>query len=319
MIRYIGRRIVGGLATLLALSVLVFVVLVTIPGSIVGSVLGAEGSRDSEIAQQLEETYGLDRNIFVQYFDWLWGVVRGDLGESWRSGRPVIDVIAERLPLTAQVTVGAILVAIVVGVPMGAIAARRKGTVIDHGTRVVALLGAAVPVYLTATLVLLVGSERWSWVPPTGYRSIWDDPWTNLATVITPVLILGLGSAASVSRMTRGAMIDVLGQDFIRTAEAKGIQPLRITVRHGLHNASIPVLTVLGVEAGVLLGGAVVTETVLSLPGVGRLVVDAIGQRDYPVVQGAVLVIAGMFIVINIVTDLLYGLLDPRIRLGGQD
>ena len=319
MMRYIVRRVLGGVATLNALSVLVFIVLVAIPGTIVGSTLGAEGASDSDIAQQLEATYGLDRNVFVQYFDWLWSVIRGDLGESWRSARPVRDVILERLPLTIEITIGAIFVAIIIGVPLGAIAAKRQRTFVDHGARIAALLGAAIPVYLTATLVLLVGSENWGWVPPTGYVAFWSDPIENLATVITPILILGFSSAASISRMTRGAMIDVLSQDFVRAAEAKGLRPMRITIRHGLHNASIPVLTVLGVEAGVLLGGTVLTESVLSLPGVGRLVVDAITQRDYPVVQGTVLMIAGMFIAINIVTDLLYGLLDPRIRLEGDN
>jgi len=316
MLRYLVGRVLGGIGTLLGLSAIVFIFLLLIPGSVVANILGPEGSSSPEAVARLEKEFGLDRPVAVQYLDWLAGAARGDLGDSWRTRLPVSQTILERLPLTAELTVLASLIAVVVGVPLGAIGASRHGRLADHATRVAVLIGSAIPVFLTASLVLIVGSTQFRWVPPTGFVSLWDDPIQNLETVITPAILLGVISAASVARMTRGAMLDVLGRDYVRTAKAKGLRPRRIIGRHVFRNASIPVLTVLGVETGRMLGGAVMTETIFSLPGLGRLVVDSIGKRDFPMVQGAVLVIAAMFIAVNLMTDILYGLADPRVRVG---
>ena len=315
MWRYLAGRILGGIGTLLGLSVIVFVFLLLIPGSVVANILGPEGSASPEVVERLEKEFGLDRPVVVQFADWVAGAAQGDLGTSWRTRLPVSQTILERLPLTAELTVVASLIALLLGVPLGAIGASRRDRLPDHATRFAALLGSAIPVFLSASLVLIVGSTVFRWVPPTGFVPIWENPVQNLETVVTPGILLGVISAASVARMTRGAMLDVLGKDYVRTARAKGLRPGRITGRHVFRNASIPVLTVLGVETGRMLGGAVMTETIFSLPGLGRLVVDSIGKRDFPMVQGAVLVIAAMFIAVNLVTDILYGLADPRVRV----
>jgi peptide/nickel transport system permease protein len=314
MIRFMAWRVANAIGTLFGLSMIVFVILLAIPGSVTQSMLGVEGASTPELALRLEREFGLDRPIYMQFFSWVGNVLRGDLGTSWRTAQPVMDTILDRLPLTAEIALFSIIIALLVGIPLGVIGARNQDRLLDHITRGISLLGAAIPPYISATLILLVGSMWLGWVPPTGYTSLFEDPLRNLSTVITPALVLGLTSAAGIARMTRGAMLDELSQDYVRTAYSKGLHQLSITNRHALRNASIPVLTVVGIEIGVLLGGAVITESVFSIPGLGRLVVDAIAQRDYPMVQGAVLVIAAMFVTINILTDLVYGIIDPRVR-----
>jgi peptide/nickel transport system permease protein len=314
MIRFMAWRVANAIGTLFGLSMIVFVILLAIPGSVTQSMLGVEGASTPELALRLEREFGLDRPFYMQFFSWVGNVLRGDLGTSWRTAQPVMDTILDRLPLTAEIALFSIIIALLVGIPLGVIGARNQDRLLDHITRGISLLGAAIPPYISATLILLVGSMWLGWVPPTGYTSLFEDPLRNLSTVITPALVLGLTSAAGIARMTRGAMLDELSQDYVRTAYSKGLHQLSITNRHALRNASIPVLTVVGIEIGVLLGGAVITESVFSLPGLGRLVVDAIAQRDYPMVQGAVLVIAAMFVTINILTDLVYGIIDPRVR-----
>ncbi|WP_419554522.1 ABC transporter permease [Candidatus Poriferisodalis sp.] len=314
MIRFMAWRVVNGIGTLFGLSTIVFVVLLAIPGNVTQTILGVEGASSPELALRLEREFGLDRPIYVQFFSWVGNVLRADLGTSWRTAEPVMDTILDRLPLTAEIALFSIIIALLVGIPLGVIGARNQDRLLDHITRGISLLGAAIPPYISATLILLVGSMWLGWVPPTGYTSLFEDPLRNLSTVITPALVLGLTSAAGITRMTRGAMLDELSRDYVRTAYSKGLHQLSITNRHALRNASIPVLTVVGIEIGTLLGGTVITEAVFSLPGLGRLVVDAIAQRDYPMVQGAVLVIAAIYVTINFLTDLVYGIIDPRVR-----
>ena len=314
MFKYFISRCFGGVATMFGLSVIVFVALTSIPGSVVGSILGSEGSSSPETVDQLRKEFGLDRPWHIQFLSWIGRILRGDLGTSWVSGESVRDLILDRITLTMEIALFAMTISTLVGFVLGVNAAQAHGKWPDKCIRTVSLVGAAVPVYVSATLLLMVGSSVFGWIPPTGYISIFDDPFANLQLVLPPALILGVTSASGVIRMVRGSMIEVLSQDYIiRTAQSKGLNPKRIIYRHALRNAAIPVVTVLGVEFGVMLGGAVVTETILSLPGVGRLTVDAILQRDFPVIQGSILVIATLFIFVNIVTDLLYGVLDPRV------
>jgi peptide/nickel transport system permease protein len=315
MLRYIAGRLAGAVGVLLVLSILVFLLLQVIPGTAADQILGAEGANSEVARAELVRKFGLDRPLLDQYGDWLRGVAVGDLGTSWRTDRPVSTTILDRLPLSLEIAIGGILVAVLVGIPLGMVAARRRDSVVDHVLRVFTLFGSAVPVYVTATVILLLGSLWLRWIPPTGYVSLFTDPGTNLLTVATPAVLLGLTGAASVAKITRGSMLDVLQEEYVRTAVSRGFSPVRVTVRHALRNASVPILTVIGLETGTLLGGVVVTETVLSLPGLGRLVIDSIGQRDFPVVQGTVLVIGALFVGLNLVTDVLYGLADPRIRL----
>jgi len=312
VLNYLMKRLIGSVGTLLGLSVIVYVALSTIPGSVIGSILGAEGSNSPEVVEQLRIEFGLDRPWHEQFLGWLSRVLVGDIGTSWVSGESVAAMIGQRLALTAQVAVMALLVSVSLALGLGVLAAAWQNRWPDHLVRGLALVGATVPVYVTATLVLLLSSSFFGWIPPSGYVSFFDDPLENLKLVATPALILGTTSASNLTRIVRGSVAEVLEQDFIRTGRAKGLSSRRILFLHALRNAAIPIVTVIGVEAGVLLSGAVVTETILALPGVGRLTVDAILQRDYPVVQGAILVIGAMFIFVNLVVDLMYGFLDPR-------
>ena len=318
MFKFILQRFVGALGSLLGLSLVVYGALTSIPGSVVGSILGAEGASSPESIAQLEEKFGLDRPWFVRFLEWLAGVATGDFGVSWLSEERVLDLILERLTLTAEIALLALFVSCFLGLILGVIAAAWQNRWPDQVVRIFGLIGATVPVYVSATLLLLIGSSYFGWIPPTGYISISEDFIENLRLVVTPALILGITSASGVTRIVRASVVDALGQEYVRTARAKGLKTSRILFLHALRNAAIPIVTVIGVEAGVLLSGAVVTETILSLPGVGRLTVDAILQRDYPVAQGSILFIGGIFVIINFLIDLLYGFLDPRTRIQGR-
>ena len=318
MFKFILQRFVGALGSLLGLSLVVYGALTSIPGSVVGSILGAEGASSPESIAQLEEKFGLDRPWFVRFLEWLAGVATGDFGVSWLSEERVLDLILERLTLTAEIALLALFVSCFLGLILGVIAAAWQNRWPDQVVRIFGLIGATVPVYVSATLLLLIGSSYFGWIPPTGYISISEDFIENLRLVVAPALILGITSASGVTRIVRASVADALGQEYVRTARAKGLKTSRILFLHALRNAAIPIVTVIGVEAGVLLSGAVVTETILSLPGVGRLTVDAILQRDYPVAQGSILFIGGIFVIINFLIDLLYGFLDPRTRIQGR-
>lgn len=314
MRRYVLTRLGASVFTLLGLSVLVFVFLLLVPGTAVDQIMGVEGGGSPEAAEALRRQFGLDQPVPVRFATWLGGVLVGDFGTSWRTGLPVLQTVVDRLPLTLEIAFLAVAVAILVGVPLGVVAAVRRDTKIDHAARLVTLAGAAIPVYVLGTVILLVLSTQFGWIPPTGYIPFLEDPLGNLSSVLIPSLALGVLSAAGIARMTRGSMLEVLDQDYIRTARSKGLPHRSVVNGHALRNALIPVITIAGLEFGYLLGGAVITESIFSLPGVGRLVVDAIAQRDYPVVQGAVVVIAAAFIAVNLATDLLYGVVNPRIR-----
>jgi peptide/nickel transport system permease protein len=267
---------------------------------------------DATSAERAEfrQAMGFNDPLVVQYFRYVSNVVQGDLGYSYRHAEPVLGLILERIPATFQLTVVSLLLALLVAVPLGVLAAVKRGTAIDSSAMMFALLGQATPVYWLGLLLILLFSVQLGWLPSGGRG--------GLETLILPAFTLAVFSMARIARITRSGMLDVLSQDYIRTARAKGILERIVIFKYALRNASIPLVTVIGLEFGVLLGGAVITETVFSWPGVGRFAIDSIFARDYPIVQGIVLMLSSIFVVINLLVDLLYTYLDPRIREGGS-
>lgn len=314
MLAYVLRRLVLSLLILLGVSVFVFFLVRLVPGDMVTALLGPHYSEAE--AQTLRERYGLDRPLAVQYGVWLGRVARGDLGESLFTGKPVAEAIGERLPVTLQLAAMAALLAVVVGVPLGVLAALRSRGPADYLSTGVALLGVSIPPFWLGTMLILGASLHLGWLPSGGYVGPLGDPLANLRHMLLPALAMGAVVAAVVMRMTRSSMLEVIGQDYIRRALAQGVPRSRVIWRHGLRNGLIPVLTVLGIQIGYLLGSSVVIEQVFALPGVGRLLLQAITNRDYALVQGVVLFIGAAFILLNLVVDLLYAALDPRIRYG---
>lgn len=314
MRRYLASRALASLVTVLGISILVYVFLLTIPGTVVDQIIGVEGGGSPEAVAALRREFGLDQPAPVRFAKWLGGAVTGDLGRSWRTGEPVLQTVLERFPLTTQIALIAVVVAASLGLPLGLLGATHRNSPVDHVARLVTLVGSVVPVYVLGTVILLVLSTTIGWIPPTGYVPLFEDPVANLSGVLIPALALGVLGAAGVARMTRASALEVLDQEYVRTARSKGLTERAVIRGHVVRNALVPVMTIVGVEYGHLLGGAVITETIFSLPGVGRLVVDAIAQRDYPVVQGAVVVVSASFILVNLVTDLLYAAVNPRIR-----
>jgi peptide/nickel transport system permease protein len=264
----------------------------------------------------LRSYFGLDQPLPVQYWTWITALLHGDAGFSIRTGRPVLVEIGERLPATLELAAAAAAIAIALGIPLGLVSAIRPGSRVDLAARIGGLVGLSLPSFWLGTLIIVLFSLYLRWLPNTGgYVDFATDPLGNLRLLLFPAITLGVALAAATMRMTRSAMLDVLGADYVRTAKAKGLRPALIVRRHVLKNGLIVVVTLLGIQVGQLLGGTVVVEEIFSIPGVGRMLLTAIVQRDYALVQGAVLVIAILFVATNIVVDLLYGYLDPRIRL----
>ena len=316
MRRYVLIRTLSILPTLLGVTVAVFLLIRLIPGTIVDQMIGTEGSYSEQTVRALRAFFGLDAPIYVQYERWLSAVVRGDLGTSWRTGLPVLQMILSRLEVTVELTVGSMLVALVVGVPLGILSARRENTPMDHVVRVASLFSLSIPVFWQATMMILGASVWFRWAPPVDYVSLWVDPLRNLSIMALPSLALGTAVAAVFMRMTRSSLLEVMREGFIRTARAKGVSEAAVVWLHAFRNSLIPLITVVGVQVGYLLGGAIVTEEVFTLPGVGRLILWAVFQRDYPLVQGTILFVSALFMLSNLVVDLLYGAVDPRIRYG---
>jgi peptide/nickel transport system permease protein len=302
--------------TVLGLTVLVFLMLRLIPGTVVEQMIGADAVVSQQMVEQLRRFFGLDQPWYVQYGRWLGQLLRGDLGLSWRTGKPVLALILERLPVTIELTVLSVAFSLVLGIAAGIVSAVRQDRPIDHATRVGTLLGLSVPVFWQGTMLILFFSLYLRWMPPVVWVDLLTDPRRNLTIMVLPALCLGTAAAANVARTTRSCMLDVLRSDYVRTALAKGLAGRAIVLKHALKNAMIPVVTVIGLQMGILLGGTVVVEEVFTLPGVGRLVLWSIYQRDYPVTQSTILFIAVLFMAVNLAVDLLYGYLEPRIRYG---
>lgn len=317
MTRYLVRRLAATVLTVLGASLIVFGLMRLIPGTVVEQLMGQSALVSEESVAALRHFFGLDRPLHVQYLEWIGrAVLLGDLGDSWRSGRPVAELIRTRLPISLELALLAIAVSLAVGIPAGMRAAVRRRSATDNWVRVLTTFALAIPAFWQGTLLILLFSKYVGWLPSLEWVPVNRDPVENLKIMALPSLTLGTASAAMITRMTRSSMLDVIGQEYIRTAWAKGLAERAVVRRHALRNALIPIITVAGVQMGYIIAGIVVVEDVFTLPGLGRLLLNAIFQRDYPVVQGTVLFIAVMFIFLNFLVDVAYALLDPRVRYG---
>lgn len=314
MLRYLVRRLLFSVIVIGGVATLAFTLLHLIPGDPVDAILGVEANPDTREA--LRRELGLDEPVIVQYGNWWKGVVQGDLGESVMTGQPVGELIRQRLPATIPLAIISMLIAISIAVPAGILSAVKRNTWVDGLVSIVAFAGLSIPGFWLGTLLILFFAVRWQWFPPGGYVSVFDDPIDGIRHLILPAIALGATFAAVLTRMIRSSLLEVLGRDYIRTARAKGQSESRILIRHALRNALIPAVTIVGVQAGFLLSGALVIEQIFSLPGIGRLTVQAVLDRDFPVLQGCIIVIATIFVVANLITDLVYVYLDPRISYG---
>ncbi len=309
---YLARRLLLVIPTLVGVSVIVFALVRLLPGDAVTMLLQDYAyARDAE---EMRARLGLDRPVYVQYLEWVGGILRGDLGTSLRSKTPVAEELANRLPVTAELGLLAMLIGLAVALPIGVLAAVRQDTWADYVGRSAAIGALAIPSFWLGTLVITLPSVWWQWTPPLRYTRLLDDPSKNLAHVIIPAIILGLALSGALMRLTRAQMLEVLRQDFVRTASAKGLTERTVVFRHALKNALIPVLTLLGLQVSVLVSGTVVLESVFVLPGMGRYLLEAVQYRDYPAIQALNLIFATAIVFANLAVDLLYGWLDPRVR-----
>jgi peptide/nickel transport system permease protein len=308
---YVLRRLLVAIPSVLIASLIVFTLPRLIPGDVVQLML--EEKAYGKDLEDLREKLGLNRPIHVQYVEWLGAIVRGNFGESLWTRQPVLSELGRRLPVTATLGALAIAVALLIGIPVGILAAVRQDGLLDFLTRSGAILGLSIPSFVLAILVTLMPAIWWGWTPPP-FVEFARDPIGNLVQFILPALILGIASAAGIMRLTRGMLLEVLRQDYVRTAWAKGLRERVVVLKHALKNAVIPVVTVLGLQVAAIAGGAVIIEWIFGIPGMGQFLVDAIVQRDYPVIQGINLVIVSAIVVTNLAVDLVYALLDPRIR-----
>ena len=311
MKQYTIRRILQLIPVLLGISILIFAVMKMIPGDVISGILGVEAT--PELRAQLAAKYGLDRPYIVQYLDWIGGVLRGDFGESIRTAEPILPQILTRFQVTAELTILAAVISWFVAIPLGILAAVKRNSMADRLIRVFALLGVSVPGFALSILLILFLSLAFGYFSPLGYVGFFEDPLRNLQIMSLPASILGISISGSVMRMTRSSVLEVLRQDFVRTVRAKGASERVAIFKHVLRSALIPIVTLVGMQIGSLLGGAVIVEQIFSLPGLGQMTLTGINQRDYPVVQGCVLFIAFVYVLVNVVTDLLYAYIDPRI------
>ena len=312
MLNFLPRRLLELLPTLFLVSVLIFGLQQLLPGDPALVMAGEEG--DPEVVEQIRRQYRLDQPLPLQYLHWIGNVLQGDLGESMRIKQPVAQLIAEKLPVTLQLGTMAMLFALLIGIPAGIVSAVRKGTAWDRAANVVARAGLSTPNFWLGIMMSFLFSVSLGWLPASGYVSLLEDPLQSLATTVMPAFVLGSGIAAVLMRHMRSSLLQAMAADYVRTARAKGLLERQVVLRHGLRNALTPVITLGALEFGTLLSGAVLTEQVFSIPGLGKLIVDAVFNRDYAVVQGVVLVTATVYILLNLLADVLYVLANPRLR-----
>lgn len=314
MWRFVLRRGAQAAVVLLGVSLIVFALVQLVPGDPIRSSLGTRF--DPETYAALRERAGFDRPLPVQYLTYVGGALTGDLGVSFRTGQPVTTALMERLPATLSLAATALLVALLIAVPLGIVSALRSGRAADHVATVVSQIGVSVPDFWMAILLILLFSGTFGLLPPSGYESLFEDPVAWAEHMVLPAVTIGVVSGAILTRFIRAAVLESLGEDYVRTARSKGLRESLVLRRHVLRNALIPIITVTGVQLASLLGGVIVVEVVFAWPGLGRLTLDAVGSRDYPVLQGAVLLFAALFLLVNLLVDVLYAAVDPRIRYG---
>jgi peptide/nickel transport system permease protein len=310
---FAARRFLLAIPTIVGISIIIFLMVRLMPGDIIDVLFGADVTATEEVKQQAREDLGLSGSYPEQYWNWASGVVHGDFGDSYRNAEPVSDVLRRAIPITLELMILALLIATLIGVPLGVISAVRRDSASDYASRVAGLIGISIPSFWLATLLLIFTSRVFGWVPPLVYTSFFDDPLTNLSQFALPAISISVFTLAIVMRMVRATMLEVLSQDYVRTARAKGVTRRLVIYRHALRNALIPVVTIVGFEIGILMGGAAIVEIIFGLPGVGYVLLQAIFNRDYPLVQGATLLIAVIFVVANTIVDIVYGWIDPRI------
>ncbi len=316
MLVFLGRRLLQTIPSLLGIAVVVFLLMRAVPGDVVTQLVGIGDEVTPQRMAELRRLFGLDLPVHVQFGQWLGAAAQGDLGSSLRTGRPVGLDLALRFPVTLQLALMSLVIALILALPIGLSAALWRGRLPDYLGSAFVVLGLSVPGFFLGILLILLFSLRLGWLPPAGYIPFFEDPVANLRHMILPSLSLGLILAAATTRIVRSTMLEVLGLDYVRTARAKGLADNKVNLRHALRNALIPVITVVGLQFGNLLGGSVIIEQIFSLPGVGRFALEGINLRDYPVVQGAVLFIAAAFVLVNLLVDVIYALIDPRVRYG---
>ena len=308
---YIIRRLLGLIPILIGISVAIFVIMQLIPGDVVSGILGIE--QTPELREMWERKLGLDKPLVEQYFNWIGKAVTGDFGESFRTGAPVFPEIISRFKISAELAILGCIIAWIIALPLGIISALKRNSVIDRIVRVVALMGVSIPNFASATLIILFLAKGFNYHTPVKYVGLLENFGTNMEIMLLPVFILGSVMAGSVMRMTRSSMLEVLRQDYIKAVRAKGA-PEKVTIfRHAFKNSSIPIVTLIGMQIGSLMGGTVVIEQIFSIPGLGQLTLTGITQRDFPVVQGCVLFIAFVYVIVNLLVDILYTYIDPRI------
>lgn len=309
---YIIRRILATIPVMLLVATAVFLLLKMTPGDPAGVLLGPEATEERRLA--LREELGLNDPVLVQYGNWLWDAVQGDLGSSLFLNEPVTTALSARAEPTIVLTVGAVLVALVIGIPLGILSAVKRGSWFDVGSMSVAIVGISMPTFWLGLNLILIFAVKLRWLPIAGYESFSEGGIASLRYMILPAFTLGAAQAAFLARMTRSMMLDVLNADYIRTARAKGVKERTVTLVHAFRNAILPVATIVGLSFAALLGGAVITEQIFNIPGVGRLLIQAVVRRDVPLVQGTVLVVALIYVVVNLIVDLFAVVIDPRLR-----
>ena len=312
MLNFLPRRLLQLIPTLFLVSVMIFLLQQLLPGDPALVMAGEE--KDPEVIEQIRRQYRLDQPLPLQYLYWIGGVLQGDLGESMRIKQPVASLIADKLPVTLQLATMAMAFALLIGIPAGILSAVKKGTVWDSAANVFALWGLSTPNFWLGILLIFLFSVQLGWLPASGWVSPFEDLGQSLATTVMPAFVLGNAIAAVLMRHTRSAMLQAMSADYVRTARAKGLRERAVVLRHALRNALTPVITLGALEFGTLLSGAVLTEQVFSVPGFGKLIVDAVFNRDYAVVQGVVLVTATVYVLLNLLADVLYVLVNPRLR-----
>lgn len=318
MYAYIARRGLLFIPTILLATILVFGLFWIVPGDAAMMILTGEegdgGKVTEEDIKRVQKELGLDRPVYIQYGDWLWKILQGDFGDSVWYGTPVLADLKDRFFITLELAVLAIVLAFIAAVPLGVLSAVKQDSFLDHISRLLALVGIALPTFWLGILVIYGLTYFAGWLPPLGYATLWGDPFTNLQQLIFPALVLAFHDMAFTARVARSAMLEVMREDYMRTARSKGLNEWMVVGRHALKNALLPVITVSGYQFGRLLGGTIIIESIFVIPGVGRYLIDAIIHRDFVVVQGVVLLAAGVVLLLNLIIDILYGILDPRIR-----